>query len=222
MIHIFLPLWPLPSTLAVKIINSIPLCRYCEPGKFTAGDGKSLCLLCPTGIAPAVGSTECQECPPTQVADADRLMCGCGKGKGLAYPVGQVPPTDRIRLSISEGEGADLVTPTFEEQGIIRGRLEIERTPGSGDWGTVRHSENSQYPFEVNEAKVACHVLGIELGLHPLSWQHVGYWDTPDGNLDCFLDDLDCEGTEDQLGSCMTSLSLICDRESSDYDVGVR
>ena len=178
--------------------------------------GESLCYPCSDGIAPRAGSTECETCPATQFATEDRKSCGCPPGRGLRYPSGALASGHSMRLSISEGD--DFEAPRFEEQGFIEGRLELKY----GRWGTLRESIDYTYPFTANEAIVACRQLGRELGFTTISAEAIPYYETPDGTVDCIADDLDCDGTESNLGDCLTLTSLVCQRDTNHFDVGVR
>jgi len=89
-----------------------------------------------------------------------------------------------------------------------------------GAWGTVHNSQ--AFPFSANEASVACHQLGEELGFVSLSGKSISSGDTPDGTLNCILSDLDCDGTETALGQCLTSGSTTCDSNDNSDDLGLR
>mmetsp|Transcript_13232 Transcript_13232/g.26998 ORF Transcript_13232/g.26998 Transcript_13232/m.26998 type:complete len:1771 (+) Transcript_13232:118-5430(+) len=207
-----------------KLVDSMPICEDCEPGKIASATEKSFCSFCSSGeIAPLPGSTSCTTCPETQVALPDRMSCGCPLGTGLFYPTGQLKATkfNEIRLNLGNDTGV-IEPPTLNSQGIVEGRLELNV---SGVWGTVRASTDYTYPFGETEALTACRHVGNELGYVTLSGE---FWTIPpdlvlnQGAIECVADDLDCDGTEASLNECKTSTSLECGRKKNLWDVGVR
>ena len=69
------------------------------------------------------------------------------------------------------------------------GRVEISHL---GEWGTICDDS-----WDINDANVVCRELGFRYAVRALSGSSV-----PDGVGKIWLDDVNCVGTEEKLGSC--------------------
>jgi hypothetical protein len=104
-----------------------------------------------------------------------------------------LPDTTSIRLQAERG------TPSFNDAGEVSGRLEVFH---DGRWGTV-----CAPGFVVPEARVACRMLGAELGYQSVAWSYIAPVNTPDAESGpVWLGLLECDGQEATLEDCQVDL----------------
>ncbi|GMH71325.1 hypothetical protein TL16_g05623 [Triparma laevis f. inornata] len=218
---------PLDHSLDVGVYCQIEIpqsCVQCVAGKYNAGTGLEFCQNCVLGKYSAVGSIAqdncaecaqgkkgrenpdgvpyCEDCQDNASSSADRLSCPCDPGyEDMSLSGIHLPDTQNIRLRVLDS--VDPVTPIFDHEETVEGRIEVKGTDGG--WGTIRATNAN--PWDNTNAMVACREIAVANGYFYISGSAIGPGETPEADLagttfPQYYEQYACDGNELQLDSC--------------------
>lgn len=180
-------------------------CAICPAGTYSDAVGTSICTSCSEGTANAnpgaTSESDCTTCSSGILAE-DQSYCVCGKGSGgdrsgqMSIATGRLQDGTGARIRDSDDN-----SPTFEIEGVVRGRLEVKPS-GKTIWGTISGTTISGGNWDDNDALVACRQIAEETGYFLVDGTAVSEDNAPTGSGEVFWENVGCSGNEVTLESC--------------------